>query len=199
MSFRDDVARLGSTKREIPLATHRPTFINNETCEPDLVPTPTMSRNEAAMAARYVRRRPPIAGYNCFGMALAHRRTAITGLDGGRLDIQRILDEDGYAVVARGYEVAGDLVAYSDDRGVTHTARVDRIEKLKLGLDGATTRTIVLSKFNDISGEFEHLIDDTSWADPKWHEGRVTYRVFRDRSQAPRGPGWRASLITLQP
>lgn len=113
--------------------------------------------------------------------------------------MQRILDEDGYAVVARGDEVAGDLVVYSDQQDVTHAARVDRIEKLQLGLDGATTRTIVLSKFNDISGEFEHLIDDTSWADPAWHYGRVTYRVFRDRSQAPRGPGWKAALIALSP
>ena len=197
MSFRDEIARLGTTKREIPLATHRPTFINNETCEPDLVPTPTMARNEAVLAARYHRRRPAIAGYNCFGMALAHRRTAITGLDGGRLDVQRILDEDGYGLVVPGEELSGDLVVYSDERDATHAARVDRIEVVQLGLEPPTTRTIVLSKFNDISGEFEHLIDDTSWADPRWHYGRVTYRVFRDRSQVPRGPGWRAALIAV--
>lgn len=197
MSYRDEVARLGSTKREIPLATHRPTFINNETCEPDLVPTPTMSRNDAALGDRYTRRRPAIAGYNCFGMALAHRRTAITGLDGGLLDVQRILDEDGYSVIAPAAAMAGDLVVYSDERDVTHVARVDRIETVQLGLEAATRQTIVLSKFNDISGEFEHLLDDTSWADPAWHYGRVTYRVYRDRAQTPRGPGWQAALISL--
>jgi hypothetical protein len=156
-----------------------------------------MTRNEATLAARYERRRPAIAGYNCFGMALAHRRTAITGLDGGRLDMQRILDEDGYSAIASPDARAGDLVVYSDERDATHAARVDRVETVQLGLGAATTRTIVLSKFNDISGEFEHLLDDTSWADPAWHYGRVTYCVYRDRGQAPRGPGWQAALISL--
>ena len=62
-----------------------------------------------------------------------------------------------------------------------------------LGIVGRRDVAIVLSKFNEFSGEYEHRIDDARWAEGI--VGKLTRVIYRDRHTAPRpaiGDRWRA-------
>jgi len=193
MSYRETVANVGQKRREIALATHLNSPIANETCSHEVAPSPAQRAAEGKLAKMYTRRRPPTAGYNCFGHAFALRRTAIFDDDG--VDIDRILSEDGFALVSDSEAAPGDVVLYSDERGYTHAGRIDRRDPTLI-ITGSSTSSqvaIVLSKFNDVSGEYEHKIDDVRWADG--FVGNLTHMIYRDRHAAPRaavGDSWRA-------
>lgn len=153
MTFREAlVSGSGTPTWSIPLATHQRTDIPNLTMEPALVLAGPRKQAEVRFH-KYRQRRPPTAGYNCFGHAFALRRTAIYDLDRTLLDT--ILDDDGYAEVADPDIEVGDIVMYFDDRGEPfHAGEVIRREPLLIGLSSAIASTvpIVLSKLDDISG-----------------------------------------------
>lgn len=191
MSFRDRIAALPDGVWSIQLETHFQTPIPNDTCNPDLSMRGPRLREEERFRSLYTQIRPPIAGYNCAGQVFAGRRTTI--LDLGL--IHRILDEDGFSDVTS--LMAGDVVVYSDDDGPMHAARVARLDEQSVGLletGGPTvTFTLVHSKFDDMSGEYEHRVDDQRWA--RWH---VAWQAYRDRWRPPRKPeGWRAKIQLL--
>ncbi|HEX4416712.1 MAG TPA: hypothetical protein VH165_02385 [Kofleriaceae bacterium] len=182
MTFREAlVSGSGTPTWSIPLATHQRTDIPNLTMEPALVLAGPRKQAEVRFH-KYRQRRPPTAGYNCFGHAFALRRTAIYDLDRTLLDT--ILDDDGYAEVADPDIEVGDIVMYFDDRGEPfHAGEVIRREPLLIGLSSAIASTvpIVLSKLDDISGEYEHKIDEALW--PDLVESR---KVYRARQRVPR-------------
>jgi hypothetical protein len=108
------VATIGQKRREIALATHLNSPIANETCSHEVAHSPARRAAEVKLEKLYPPRRPPTAGYNCFGHAFALRRTAIFDDDG--TDIDRILVEDGFAPVSDNDAAPGDVVLYSDER-----------------------------------------------------------------------------------
>ena len=194
-SYRDRVATIGQKGREIALATHLNSPIANETCSPDVTLSPGRSAAETKLAKMYKPRRPPTAGYNCFGHAFAMRRTAIFDYDRAG-DIDRILHEDGFAPVSENEAAPGDVVLYSDEQGHTHAGRIDRTEPTLILPGSPITSSqaiIVLSKFDEFSGEYEHKIGDERWANGI--VGTLTRAIYRDRHTAPRpapGASWRA-------
>lgn len=200
MSYRAKVSTLGTPRRAIALSTHLNSPIANETCPPDLAPTPGQRAALARLAAMYpTMPRPPTTGYNCFGCVFALRRTAI--FDDSGTDIDRILFEDGFSAVENDEARPGDVVLYSDERGHTHVGRVERFEDaLVLAVGAASKVAIVLSKLSDFSGEHEHKIDDERWAEGI--VGKLQRVIYRDRSTTPRvAPGgrWRAIVTGATP
>jgi hypothetical protein len=137
-------------------------------------------------------RRDPLAGYNCFGHVFALRRTALYCPD-----VELILAEDGFGEIKDPEPVlVGDVVIYSDDSGPTHAAKVDRVDTLvSAQASQGTGVPIVLSKFDDVSGEYEHPIEDS-----RWHHTSVSVAVYRERKLPPRRkPGWRTAVSSLVP
>jgi hypothetical protein len=188
MTFRDAIAQGGTAKRRIALATHLGTDIDNETTSPTLTLSPIRRKAEARYAETYVGHRPPIAGYNCFGHAFALRRTAIYEID--RSLLATILEEDGYGEVADEAIEAGDIIVYFDHRGEPfHAGQIIRIDRLLTG--STATVPIVLSKLDDVSGEYEHRLDADVW--PSMVASRAAYRA---RQRAPRRHGWRAVITS---
>lgn len=137
--------------------------------------------------------RPPIAGYNCFGHVFASRRTAIYDIE----YIDQILCEDGYGQIFEETEfAAGDIVVYSDHDGPSHVARIVRFDEnpIATNIDEPLRIPIVLSKFDDVSGEYEHRLGDYRWA-----HAAVEYKVYRERHQEPRGkPDWKARITEIE-
>lgn len=198
MSYRDILLATGTPKREIPLSTHLGTGIKNETMSPEFKPTPSQRKAEERLGVMYRRIRDPIAGFNCFGQVFANRRTGIYGkIDD--VDLEQILSEDGYLEISESELHEGDVVMYYDERGPTHATRVWRFEEIRLDPKALPTRRVLaLSKFNDMSGEYEHSIEDIRWAS---YTDQVTRRIFRDRGQSPKskapvGTGWRAIVVS---
>jgi hypothetical protein len=197
MIYKDRISQLGEGRWRIQLATHAGTPIPNETSKPSLSLAGIRKQAEERYASIFQAIRPPIAGYNCFGHVFASRRTAIYEEDG--FDIETLLAEDGFGEVVREDDLrVGDVALFRDDRGVTHAARVIRIEQgpVVLSGDSAACNTRVpflISKFDSVSGEYEHRLDDTRWI--RWP---VTRTFFRDRESVPVYPhGWRAAIKDL--
>jgi hypothetical protein len=199
MTYKDQIAGLGETRWSIPLATHLRTDLENETSAPVLALPPRRQRTEERYVSLWKQRRPPIAGYNCFGHVFANRRTALYNLD-----VELVLAEDGFGRIS-GLEsiVVGDIVIYSDETGPTHAARVERLERLEQVIVSPTEQgsnppgpiPIVLSKFDDVSGEYEHPLEDY-----RWDQGQITYCVYRDRHVPPskKPAGWRDRISTIE-
>ena len=191
--YRDIIAGLASRRWRIKLATHFDTEIDNETSDPTLPVSSLRRKKEDEFAARWRQIRVPTAGYNCFGHIFALRRTAIYDCD--RKDIDVILVEDGFGAVDSDNEAAvGDIVLYSDTRGYDHAARIVGRRPLLGSSDKKVL--IVLSKFDDVSGEYEHQIDDLWWGD-----GRIVdRRIYRARGVLTKPhPTWRQALSILEP
>jgi hypothetical protein len=131
----------------VALGTRGQTDIKNQTCRRDLKPSLTVMRLEREWERRYQRRTPHTSGYNCFGHAFAGRRTAIYEIS----LIETILVEDEYVKID--YPSAGDVVIYRDPdtRDIEHAGIV-------VGHDSGKIE--ILSKFNDVTGEFIHEHDD---------------------------------------
>lgn len=200
MTFRERVESLDSFRWEIPLATHFGSNIPNQTSAPRL----QLSKSRKMVEANYDRRwktiRPPIAGYNCFGQVFAMRRTGIYD-DENRGLVGLILSEDGFREIVNESDYAeGDVVLYSDERGFLHASRIVSFTKIQtaIGFGGpASDKRIpmVLSKFDDVSGEYEHPIGDMAWTTLEVS----SQRVFRDRDRDPVEPaGWRQRLSALE-
>ena len=195
--FRDSIGSVSSASWPIDLATHLGTQIENETSPPDFPTTPARQKKESRFA-RLLKIRDPIAGYNCFGLVFASRRTVLLNPD-----ITLILLEDGYRELQNDEEVQiGDIVVYSDDRGPMHAAIVTRLEKTLYRAESSGITVWVLSKFEDCTGEYEHTIDNVSW-----NQWSVTHKVYRPRAQTPRkstgaprgSPTWKNKIISIGP
>ena len=135
--------------------------------------------------------RKPVNGYNCYGHVFASRRTALYNLTAD--DVEGILREDGYEEVRADADIrCDDVVVYCDACGPTHVGVITR-------LDQARQMPIVLSKFDDCSGEYEHPVDDHTWATLSSIVGRMTRRVYRPRARRPtKKTGWRERLAELR-
>lgn len=182
MTFGDLISALPGGRWAIALATHLGTDITNETCSPAVKADQRSgrARAEARFSERFVRVRPPIAGYNCFGHVFAARRTILYDAD-----VELILVEDGFAEIAKRDMAPDDVVVYADDRGPIHVAKVLRREPRVVQAGGSSGHIEwkVLSKFDDVSGEYEHWIDDSSWC--QWP---IEWTVWRPRHALPRPP-----------
>jgi hypothetical protein len=60
-----------------------------------------------------------------------------------------------------------------------------------------------LSKFGDMSGEYEHYLEDLRWAEEmrlgRWVAPKLDRRCYRDRHKTPEYPaGWRAAVRGIQ-
>jgi hypothetical protein len=199
MSYRERVESLRDLRWSIPLATHFGTDIVNETSIHELKLSLDRQETESSFERRWKRVREPIAGYNCFGQVFANRRTAIYDDENVGL-IELILAEDGFRRIPDEEEFdCGDVVLYYDDLGAVHAGRIVRFAKIErvISFDGAAPQRdipVVLSKFDDVSGEYEHPIASTMWTSVDIR----SHAVFRDRGQQPAEPtGWRQRLVTL--
>jgi hypothetical protein len=189
--YRDILKKLANRRWTIKLATHLDTNIDNETSAPTLQASTLRMKDEEVFVALGRCQRPPTSGYNCFGQTFALRRTAIYETK----YIELILLEDGFGEIKNDDDAqVGDVVLYSDEHGYDHAARIIRHEPL-LAFSEKTV-AVVLSKFDDVSGEYEHRIDDLRWA-----SGRGMLRkIYRDRHDLPRRhPTWRQSLAAIEP
>ncbi|MBN8611222.1 MAG: hypothetical protein J0L92_11585 [Deltaproteobacteria bacterium] len=158
MSHLPVIAPGRTPERSIALATHEGTLIANYTTAPVLALDRRRLNRERAFVERYEKRRNPIAGYNCFGLVFALRRAAIERSS----DVELVIKDDGYAPVDPGAEQIGDVVVYDADDGPTHAALVVEIRTL-VTLSGGRV-PMVLSKFDDVSGEYVHAIENVEWS-----------------------------------
>lgn len=192
MSFRDKISTTGNNSWKIDLATHLGSAIENETCGPELRLTGRREVAERRYTELWSRRREPTAGYNCFGHVFACRRTTLYDAD-----IEQILWEDGFGNIGDESQfLVGDVVVYWDERGPVHVAEIVRFDGVILTGEahGPDRVPYVLSKFDDVSGEYEHSIDDNKWAITP-----VTRKVYRARAQKPkpRPSSWRGKILCL--
>jgi len=195
MNYRDILtAGSESLSRSIGLATHLGTDIPNLTTDPTIRQNTLATRKERQFEV-FKRLREPIAGYNCFGLVFASRRTAIYWDNDAQdeIDLDQLLAEDGYGeIVSEDRWQVGDVVIYSDDRGPKHAAVITRFDYILHGGDSRVP--VVLSKFGDLSGEYEHPMAVTTWDDFRFRSGALIIRVYRNRHEMPKGkPGslWR--------
>lgn len=196
MSFRELVSSTENLRWEIPLATHMGTPIPNETSGPVLKLSLGRQKREEDFGKWWERLREPTAGYNCFGHVFASRRTAIYPPQIEQI-VDQILVEDGYSRIERLAEArVDDVVIYYDAQGPTHVARIVELRAAALVPQHAFTVPWVQSKFDDVSGEYVHAIDDHRW-DPK--PGEIKSRVYRPRGGFPKKvpEGWRDTIVRL--
>lgn len=101
--------------------------------------------------------------YNCHGLTFASRRTAVLA----DTDVQQILDDDRYTVVADKRDVLpGDVAIYfTNDGGIDHSAIVATIPS------SPTWIPFVVSKWGVIGPEVYHLATDC----PDYAVGRIQY------------------------
>jgi hypothetical protein len=144
----------GSSAFKIALQTRRGRDIDN-TVGPEL--TEAHRRQYAALlrvsGREWRERKPPAAGYNCFGHVWASRRTCIYE----EVEWRKILEDDGYRQTNE--PMPDDLVFYVERKcGVMHVGRM--IEERE-GITQASDRIPwVVSKWSDWSGEVLHHIRD---------------------------------------
>jgi hypothetical protein len=159
---------LGVTERKLVLSTAKGNPIDNVI---ELDPNDRTKRKWAAIRAQHPRweeRRPDTGVYNCAGMTWASRRTTILG------EYHDILRDDGFRKLHAG-EVAqrGDLVLYVD--GGLH-AHVGVVQGFEQGLvAGGPPIPIVLSKWDSVSGEYFHRLNDHPFG------GSVAAELWTDR------------------
>src|SRR5690606_3266615 len=110
-------------------------------------------QREQTFQSWWDRVRGPVSGYNCFGHVFASRRTSLV-----EPDVDAILAEDGFGRVNDGEEAVDDVVVYSDTCGPTHVARVVRVEMHNIVQNSASPIPFVVSKLDDVSGEYVHVI-----------------------------------------
>lgn len=195
MSYREILSSRGTPGWTISLATHLGTELENETTPPVLELPPQRVKREQQFRDSWPTKKEPTAGYNCFGHVFASRRTGLY-----KVDVDTILYEDGFGRIPNAGDAdVGDAVIYSDEDGPTHAGVLIRFDEVELGLqpgDAPTRIPLVLSKFDDVSGEYEHKLADHSWSHPD--SPIVSTEVYRPRHQPPRKkPGWRGVVSAL--
>lgn len=165
---------IGDTRNSLRLDTRQGELIENE-----IAPSPDeMSiRKDADLARRFNRwaRRTTAQGiYNCAGHVWASRRTAIYA-DSEWL---KIYEQDGYRELQNNESPqVGDLVVYrSQEVGFLHVGTIIDITS-PIG-EGGSPIPKVLSKWDDMSGEFLHFVSDVPFAIsiPDW---RISYWTDR--------------------
>lgn len=116
-----------------------------------------------ASAARLA---PPTGRYNCHGLVFASRRARIPPVETD-VDIDEVLDRDGYRRVRDGGAQVGDVVAYRLEDEIEHTGFVSRVERV-----GSAAVVFVWSAWGGL-GEFEHRVQ----ASP--YKGEPEYRRLK--------------------
>jgi len=144
-----------TASRSISLATHEDNPVDNEVALP---PDDGSRRQALALEERFedvwTRRKPPCGVYNCAGHVWASRRTAIYGWG----EIEKILTDDGYTKIPVRECESGDLAFYDTDETWIHVGRI--VRKVEGTDEGIRPSTIVLSKWDDKSGEYIHQEND---------------------------------------
>ena len=181
--FRKMLETDGTGFWRIPLGTNIGTDIDNETSIPQLA----LSHNRQLVEDRYKKLYPairePIAGYNCFGMVFALRRTSIRDPL-----LEMLMSEDGMSEIEDGNAKLGDIVVYYDSDGPTHAARIVRFVR-----EAGVAKAIVLSKFDDVSGEYEHPLTDLNWDQAPYD---ISWKIYRERTATPqKWKDWKARLL----
>ncbi len=200
MTFKDRIEALGPGRWEIPLGTHLGSAIPNETSAFLGRLSLGRQKEEARYVSIFKQVREPVAGYNCYGQVFASRRTGIYSVDDFPIDkiIEMVLAEDGFGEIAYDDLRAGDVVVYSDEQGVDHVARIvgsaPRASLLVSDAEAQPTRSfLVRSKFDSVSGEYEHPLENTGWSSTKMER-----RYYRDRHQTPVKKGWRGIIARVE-
>jgi hypothetical protein len=100
-----------------------------------------------------------------------------------------ILAEDGYSRLQAEDVRVGDVVLYYLDDEPFHAAVVVGLRQVIV--DGGMAPR-VLSKFDDVSGEYEHFVED--W---RWSFQEPTWLYYRARQVDPRRarPSWRDVVL----
>jgi len=116
-------------------------------------------------------RKTPTAGYNCAGHVWASRRTAIYDDS----EYRKVFQDDGYRKTRSPRE--DDLAVYGDERGaIVHVAKIVRFQP---GVASTSEPIpIVVSKLNDMSGEFVHAVSEHPFGDAC---GDVAIEFWTDR------------------
>jgi hypothetical protein len=156
------------TERKLPLFTAKGNPIENVI---ELDPNDRTRKIWAYQRQRHPlweERKPDTGVYNCAGMVWASRRTSIMG------EYHKILADDGYRLLRAGEECScADLVLYKNDVGThMHVGVVI----LKPGIMGGRPNIpAVLSKWNSVSGEYVHSVNDHPL------NGDVSIEIWTDR------------------
>lgn len=197
MILEERISSLPPGRWTISLATHVGTDIPNDTCKPGLhVGGLARKAKEARFRGLYTCLQEAIAGYNCFGMVFAARRTAI--YEDGFIAV--ILAEDGYCQISEENVRVDDIVIYYSDRSPWHAARIVRKEERALLLPGQPDSPplpsfVALSKFDDLTGEYEHRVNDTRWT-PEY----MTWKYYRARGKEPSySAEWEKAVRRVEP
>jgi hypothetical protein len=149
----EELRLIGGGDRQLPLATKGGTQIANS-----VAPAP-----EARHLLKYKQirqkhsswrsRKDPCGEYNCYGMLFASRRTAIYE----DVEVSRILTEDGYRQIPFANAAVDDIAVYQAFHGFVHAGR---IVEVGVATEPSLRPIIVLSKWDDTTGEDLHMIWD---------------------------------------
>ena len=156
----------GTPTTPIALATRRGSPIANGQALPPSANAVSTFRRLLARHTAWRLRKPPAGVYNCFGLVWASRRTAIYD----EPSITLILREDGLRILAEAEcPQLGDLALYSfgTSGGTLHVGIVVQLGSVHPGSVGGTLGDLpmVLSKWDDGSGETIHSARDVPWPD----------------------------------
>jgi hypothetical protein len=166
--------------KPLPLATRLGTQIDNEPGPP--ISEEAVKKHEQLVRKHgrwWQRRVDPVGGYNCAGHVWASRRAAVYESSEWR----KIIAEDGYKPVRETVPIPGDLAIYLlPDGKIVHIGEVMRIE----GGAGEIKKAFVLSKWDDLSGEYLHNVDDVPF---KHQFPDMKVEFWTERLREPNAPG----------
>jgi hypothetical protein len=158
-----EVVRLALAEpRRIILHTHQRNEIVNEVAAHP-VPQHAIDKFNriAGKHPGWLHRKPPTGIYNCFGHIWASRRTAV--YDKFDESVLRVREDDGYRTIdwEREIPVIGDIACYwesvSPYRDCIHVGLVISVQ---LQMSGLPPVILILSKWDDASGEVVHDASD---------------------------------------
>lgn len=159
---------------EIIVTTRQGTRIDNAPGALPFAGALLQYRDWCAKHPKWVRRKPPTGGYNCFGHVFASRRTSI--YDPKWVDL--ILREDGYRKISEVEALPDDVVLYRQDDGeVCHAVRVVKADEPIL-IGSTVPHLLVVSKWSDNGGESIHYLEDCP---EELRALRFTTEVWTDR------------------
>ena len=158
----DQQKLIGQSKRMLRLDTRTGQPIENEVAAP---PTQQSLAREQILTAKFganwKKRIGPCGIYNCAGLVWASRRTAIYE----STEWNKIYQDDDYREL-RGNEspMPGDLAIYSQSE--VEYIHVGQVLSLELGLlPTGNPIPKILSKWDDVSGEYIHYPQDVPFRD----------------------------------
>jgi hypothetical protein len=155
----------GRTNDPLALATRRGIPIDNIVAAAPTEQSRQKWARQRAKHPKWKERTPDVGIYNCAGMVWASRRTAIYD------DFHNILRDDAYRIVDPNEDTCvGDIVIFCGD-GNNHV-HVGLVIQVTDGLGGGQSPKIphlLLSKWDDSSGEYMHLVTDHCCASMTTH------------------------------